>query len=150
VRWLEEPTQPDNLKGSAAIADALTMPVATGENESTRWAFQQLIEHRAADILQPDVTVVGGVSEWMKVAALASAHGVPVAPHYVWDVHVHLAAATPAVVIQEYFERDSDLVNFDDVLRNPLRPENGVLKVPEAPGLGLELDEEALARFRQA
>ena len=150
VRWLEEPTQPDNLKGSAAIAGALTMPVATGESDSTRWAFLEIIEHEAADILQPDVTVVGGVSEWLKVAALASAHRLPLAPHYVWDVHVHLAAATPGVIIQEYFERESDLVNFDDVLRNPLKPENGVLKVPEGPGLGAELDEEAVQRFRVA
>lgn len=150
VRWLEEPTQPDNLRGSAAIAEALTMPVATGESESTRWAFLDIIERRAADILQPDVTVVGGVSEWMKVAALASAYRLPLAPHYVWDVHVHLAAATPSVIIQEYFERESDLVNFDDVMRNPLRPENGVLKVPEGPGLGAKLDEEAVQRFRIA
>lgn len=148
VRWLEEPTQPDNLKGSTAIAEALTMPVATGESESTRWAFQQIIEQRAADILQPDVTVVGGVSEWLKVAALASSHNIPVAPHYVWDVHVHLAAATPAVIVQEYFERDSDLVNFDDVLVSPLKPENGMLRVPEGPGLGLDLNDEAIGRYR--
>ena len=150
VRWLEEPTQPDNLKGSAAIANALSMAVATGESESTRWAFLEIIEHGAADILQPDVTVVGGVSEWMKVAALASAHRMPLAPHYVWDVHVHLAAATPGVMIQEYFERESDLVNFDDVLRNPLVPVDGVLKAPEEPGLGAELDEESVQRFRIA
>ena len=88
------------------------MAVATGESESTRWAFLEIIEHGAADILQPDVRC-GGSVRGIKVAALASAHRMPLAPHYVWDVHVHLAAATPGVMIQEYFERESDLVNFE-------------------------------------
>lgn len=150
VRWLEEPTLPDNLEGSAAIAAALTIPVATGECESTRWGFREIIEHRAADILQPDVTVVGGISEWIKVAALASAHGLPIAPHYFWDIHVHLVAATPAAFTVEYFERDSDLVNFDDVLLHPLKPVNGVIRLPDQPGLGMELDEAAIDRLRVA
>jgi L-alanine-DL-glutamate epimerase-like enolase superfamily enzyme len=148
VKWLEEPTEPDNLLGSAQIAAALDMAIATGESEGSRFGFRDIIAKGAADILQPDATVVGGVSEWMKVAALASAHHLRIAPHYFWEVHAHLVAATPAAFTVEYFERESDLVNFDDVLKEPFRPVNGLLRLPERPGIGWVIDEDAISRFR--
>lgn len=150
VGWFEEPVLPDNFRGSAELAATFETPIATGEQECTRWGFRDLIEHRAADILQPDVAVVGGVSEWMKVAALASAHDLPIASHYFHDVHVHLMAAIPNAFMAEYFIRDLDIMVFDDVVLEPLRPENGYLRPPERPGLGMELDEQALQRFRVA
>jgi D-arabinonate dehydratase len=148
VGWFEEPVWPDNFRGSAELAASFETPIATGEQECTRWGFRDLIEHRAADILQPDVAVLGGVGEWMKVAALASAYDIPIASHYFHDIHVHLMAAISNGFMAEYFIRDLDIMLFDDVVREPLKPENGYLIPPERPGLGMELDEEVLAKYR--
>jgi len=150
IGWFEEPVLPDNFRGSAELAAGFETPIATGEQECTRWGFRDLIEHRAADILQPDVAVVGGVSEWMKVAALASTYDLPVSSHYFHDVHVHLMAAIPNGQMAEYFLRDLDIMVFDEVVREPLMPENGYLTVPQRPGLGMELDEAKLEKYRVA
>ena len=148
ISWFEDPVRPDNFRGSAELAAMFETPIATGEQECTRWGFRDLIEHRAADILQPDVAVVGGVSEWMKVAALASAYDLPVASHYFHDIHVHLMAAIPNALMAEYFPLDLDIMVFDAVVKEPLKPEKGYLPVPQRPGLGMELIEEKLERYR--
>ena len=148
IGWFEEPVRPDNFRGSAELAAMFETPIATGEQECTRWGFRDLIEHRAADILQPDVAVVGGVTEWMKVAALASAYDLPVASHYFHDIHVHLMAAIPNALMAEYFPLDLDIMVFDAVVKEPLKPEKGYLPVPQRPGLGMELIEEKLERYR--
>jgi len=148
IGWFEEPVLPDNFRGSAELAAAFETPIATGEQECTRWGFRDLIEHRAADILQPDVTVVGGVSEWMKVAALASAHDLPLSSHSIVEVHVHLMAAVPNARIAEYFPPEVDFMVFDQVVQDPIVPRGGYLTPPDRPGLGMELDEKALQRFR--
>ncbi len=148
IAWFEEPVLPDNFRGAAELVATFETPIASGEQECTRWGFRDLIEHQAADILQPDVAVVGGVSEWMKVAALASAHDLPVSSHYFHDVHVHLMASVPNGLIGEYFLRDLDIMVFDEVVREPLLPKDGYLAVPQRPGLGMELDEEKLAQYR--
>jgi D-arabinonate dehydratase len=148
IGWFEEPVFPDNFRGSAELAATFETPIATGEQECTRWGFRDLIEHRAADILQPDVAVVGGITEWMKVAALASAYDLPVASHYFHDVHVHLMASIPNALTAEYFPLDLDIMVFDAVVKEPLRPEKGYLAVPHRPGLGMDLDEEKLEHYR--
>lgn len=146
--WLEEPLPPDDVAGHAVVAAALDMPVATGEIHSTRWDFRQLIESRAADILQPDAAVVGGVSEWIKVAHTASSFGLQVAPHWHQDVHVHLAAAVDNCLAVEWFDQEQDIVNVDRFLATPLRAHDGVLRVPDRPGLGLDIDWDAIERYR--
>jgi D-arabinonate dehydratase len=148
IGWFEEPVLPDNFRGGAELAATFETPIATGEQECTRWGFRDLIEHRAADILQPDAAVVGGVTEWMKVAALASAYDLPIASHYFHDVHVHLMASIPNALTAEYFPLDLDVMVFDAVVKEPLKPEKGYLPVPQRPGLGMELDEEKLKRYR--
>ena len=150
VRWLEEPLQPDDLAGAARVAAALDLPIAAGEVEQTRWAFRDLIAAGAADILQPDVTVVGGVTEWLKAATLASAHGLPVAPHYFSEVHAHLVAATPGAIGVEYFYPDADIISFDPLLQDPLRPRDGRIPLPERPGVGLDLIPQAVEQLRVA
>jgi D-arabinonate dehydratase len=150
VRWLEEPLSSDDMAGTVEVAAALDLPVAGGEVESTRFAFRELVERRALDILQPDVTVVGGVSEWLKVAALAAAAHLPLAPHYFFEVHAQLAAATPGTIYVEYFYPDADIISFDPLLLEPLEPRDGWLHLPERPGLGLELREDAVERYRAA
>lgn len=146
--WLEEPLPPDDVAGHAEVARALDMPVATGEIHSSRWDFRDLIQARAADILQPDAAVVGGVSEWMKVAHAAATFGLPVAPHWNHDIHAHLAGAVANCLTVEWFDVEQDIVNFDRLLTEPMRPEKGELTIPDRPGLGLTLDWDAVERFR--
>jgi D-arabinonate dehydratase len=148
--WIEEPVRADNLNAMARIAEALDVPVATGELESTRWAFAQLVERRAADILQPDATVAGGVSEWLKIAHMAAAFDLPVAPHYNWDIHTQLLAAIPNGLFIEYFVRDAGVKVFDDVLANPLCPEHGWIRPRTDPGFGLVFREDRLREYRIA
>lgn len=148
--WIEEPVRADNLTAMARIAEAIRTPVATGELEATRWAFAQLIEMRAAEILQPDVTVVGGVSEWLKVAHMAAALDVPIAPHYNWDFHSQLCASIPNAIFVEYFLAASGVKMFDSVLANPMKPENGYLTPRQEPGFGIELIPAELERYRIA
>lgn len=146
--WIEEPVRADNLSAMARIADALDLPVATGELESTRWAFAELLERKAADILQPDATVVGGVGEWLKVAHMAAGFDVPIAPHYNWDIHTQLVASIPNGLFIEYFVRGSDVKVFDEVLENPIYPVNGIIAPRTEPGFGIRLRTDKLEQYR--
>lgn len=148
IWWLEEPVMPDNLTASAEIAAALDVPVASGELESTRWGFLEILEHKAADIVQADATVVGGITEWMRVAHMAACKDIPIAPHWMANIHVHLVAAVPNGLTVEFFLLDEDVLNFERLVKEPLQPVNGMIRVPQRPGHGIELDEKALARYR--
>jgi L-alanine-DL-glutamate epimerase-like enolase superfamily enzyme len=138
--WIEEPVLPDQLVASARIAESLLTPIATGEIEAGRWAFQQIVDMGAADILQADVTVVGGISEWLKIAHMAACRDIPLAPHWVADIHVHVGAATPNVMALEYFHPGVGVLNFDQLLADKLEFEDGEIVVPERPGHGIRLD----------
>lgn len=144
--WIEEPVLPDDIEASATIAAKVAVPVATGEIEATRWGFQLLIQHRAATILQPDAAVCGGISEWGKIAALASTHSLPLAPHWFADLHAHLVAATPNANWVEFFT-DTTIFNFMRLLKRSAEVRHGSLVLPEEPGLGIELDEEVIERY---
>jgi D-arabinonate dehydratase len=146
--WIEEPVRADNLSAMARIAEALDVPVATGELEATRWGFAELLERKAADILQPDATVVGGVGEWLKVAHMASAFDIPIAPHYNWDIHTQLVATIPNGLFIEYFVRGSDVKVFDEVLANPVCPDQGYIAPRTEPGFGLVFRPEKLEEYR--
>ncbi len=148
--WIEEPVRPDNISAMARIAEAVDFPVATGELEATRWAFAELLERKAADILQPDAHVVGGISEWLKVAHMAAAMDIPIAPHYHWDVHTQLVATIPNGIFIEYFVRGSDVKVFDDVVENPLYPEQGYVTPRTEPGIGVRFRNDQLEKFRIA
>jgi D-arabinonate dehydratase len=148
IWWLEEPVFPDNVPASAEVAAALDVPVATGEIEATRWGFRELLERRAADILQPDATVAGGITEWMKIAHMAAGWDVPIAPHWMANIHVHLLAAVPNGITVEFFVLEEDVFNFERMVREPLQPVEGKILVPQRPGHGVELEDEALTRYR--
>jgi L-alanine-DL-glutamate epimerase-like enolase superfamily enzyme len=148
--WIEEPVLPDQLAASARLAETLVTPVATGEIEAGRWAFQQIVDMRAADIIQADVTVVGGISEWLKIAHMAACRDVPLAPHWVADIHVHVGASTPNVMALEYFHPGVGVLNFDQLLAEKLVFEHGELVVPERPGHGIVLDPEAVNHYKIA
>jgi D-arabinonate dehydratase len=147
--FIEEPVMPDSVDLMARVNDALDYPVAAGELEFNRYGFEHLMDAGAVEIVQPDATVVGGITEWMRVADAAAARDIPVAPHYNWDLHVHLLGAIENGLWAEYFYRDSDVKAFDDVLEHPMEPDDdGFLDIPDRPGHGIELDRDALEGFR--
>lgn len=148
--WIEEPVRADNIEAMSRIAERIVTPVATGELEATRWAFAELLTRKAAAILQPDATVLGGVGEWLKVAHMASAFDVPIAPHYNWDIHTQLVAAIPNGLIVEYFMRSSGVKLFDDLLENPIHPVNGFIEPRREPGFGLRFRAERVTGYRIA
>ena len=144
--WIEEPLMPDDVQGHAEVAAAVATPVATGEIHATRWDFAHLVDRGAASILQPDAGVCGGITEWRRIAALAAAHDIPVAPHWLADLHVHLVGATPNATWVEYFP-DFTVLNLGMLFSTAPEVVPGGLALPRTPGLGIELDEAAVARY---
>ncbi len=143
--WLEEPVSPDNVAGQAEVRAATDIPIAAGESEQTRFAFRDLIEARAVDVLQPDVAIAGGITETLRICALAATHGLTVAPH-LWGGAVlfasglHLAAATPCVTTLEFSRGDNPLLN--DLVQEPFALVDGYVLAPDRPGLGLTLNRD--------
>ncbi|MFC4007336.1 mandelate racemase/muconate lactonizing enzyme family protein [Nonomuraea purpurea] len=135
--WIEEPLDAHDAEGHARLAAALDTPIATGEMLTSVAEHVRLIEARAADFVQPDVPRVGGITPYLKVAALADHAGLQVAPHFVMEIHVHLAAAYPRESWVEHIEWLSPL--FDE----RLTIQDGRMLVPDRPGLGLSLAEHA-------
>jgi D-arabinonate dehydratase len=147
IAWFEEPFAVDEVESFIRLRQRTSIPLATGEVEATRWAFKELMHRGAVDVVQPDATVCGGITEWLRIEAFASAWGVPVAPHYHWDLHVQLACASPQVSYLEKFE-GTDVKNFDLILQSPLQVgPGGELAVPEGPGHAVEFDADAVARY---
>jgi L-alanine-DL-glutamate epimerase-like enolase superfamily enzyme len=142
LAWLEEPVSPDNPAGQAEVRASTDIPIAAGETEQTRFAFRDLIEARAVDVLQPDVAIAGGITETLRICALAAAHGLTVAPH-LWGGAIlfasglHLAVATPCVTTLEFSRGENPLLN--DLVEEPFDLVDGHVLAPERPGLGLTL-----------
>ena len=142
VAWLEDPVHHHDVAGLAELRRALEIPVTAGEHLYHLDAFRVLLEARAVDVLILDLARVGGVTPWRRVAALAHAHHVPVCGHVVPEVQVHLLAAVANGYLVEYVPRSAG------ILKAMPRRERGELVAPSSPGLGLELDETAVARYQ--
>ena len=147
--WFEEPCQAENMGAIAEVRAATTIPVVTGENIFAKWGFRQVFDQRAADIINPDVANCGGILELREIAAMAEPQCVAVSPHnynstvLALAATVHASAGMPNFIITEYF---LPFVEFGKkVCRNPMTPVNGYIELPSAPGLGLDIDEEAIA-----
>jgi galactonate dehydratase len=148
--WYEEPVSVRDLGGLLEAKRAIALPVVTGEEIYTKLEFRDVMERRAADILNPDVCNCGGILELREIAAMAEAYHLAVAPHNYNSTTVglaatvHAAAGMPNFLITEYF------VNFEEAGRAIARPllvvENGFIALPTGPGLGIDLDEDALTR----
>src|SRR5262249_57264244 len=108
IFWFEEPVAPDDYAGHARVAQSTAIPIATGENEYTRYGFRDLIHHSSAAILNPDAQVLGGITEFMHIASLAAAHDLRIAPHGAQEVHIHLVAAISNGLILEYYRETVD------------------------------------------
>ncbi|KAA6223232.1 mandelate racemase/muconate lactonizing enzyme family protein [Streptomyces albofaciens JCM 4342] len=151
--WLEEPVPPENLKALAKVAGKVDTPIATGERIHDRIEFRELFESQAADIVQPDVGHFGGILETRKLAATAETHYMMVAPHNVGGgvltaASLQLAGCTPNFKILEHFNdfADSDIKR---VVKGAPEVVDGYFTLPDAPGLGVELDTDAAAEFPQ-
>jgi galactonate dehydratase len=147
--WIEEPVPPENLGALRKVAERVTIPVATGERIHTRDEFRELFELQAADVIQPDLTMCGGILETRRIAAWAEAYYVLVAPHNVGGpvstaAALHLAAVTPNFKIQEHF---NDFGEVHVKAAAPGNPEvvDGYFSLPDGPGLGVTLDEDVIA-----
>jgi galactonate dehydratase len=146
--FLEEPLRPENIAALAALRREVQVPIATGEMLYTKYAFRDILASGAADIVQPDLLICGGLLEAKKIAAMAEAHDVNVAPHNPLGpvstaVAVQFAASTPNFLILEYRPDQSGPTR--DLVRKPLVLEDGHLRIPDQPGLGIELNEQAYA-----
>lgn len=141
--WIEEPLDAYDHEGHAALAAQFDTPIATGEMLTSAGEHWDLIRHRAADYLMPDAPRVGGITPFLKVAALAEHAGVMLAPHFAMELHVHLAAAYKTEPWVEHFEWLEPLFNERIEIRN------GRMQVPTRTGLGVSLSEQARAWTRE-
>ena len=148
--FLEEPIRPENIHAMADLRRKMPVPLATGEALYAKFQFNHLIQDQAADIIQPDVCVCGGLLEMRKIAAIAEGHDVVVAPHNPMGpvaaaVNVHFAVATNNFLVLEFVPHDTGVRR--EFVVEPWVPEGGYLDIPEGPGWGLEVNEEALGRY---
>jgi galactonate dehydratase len=149
--WLEEPVPPENVEATAWVARSCSIPIACGERFYTRWGYRELFEKAAAGVIQPDVCHVGGISELRKVAAMAEVYYIGLAPHMIYSplalaATLHVDACIPNLVMQGLGARC--LALQDTLFREPvIEQRDGWLNVPQAPGLGVEVDEDKLARL---
>ena len=141
--WIEEPLDACDHEGHAALAAQFDTPIATGEMLTSAAEHFELIRHRAADCLMPDAPRVGGITPFLKVAALADHAGLMLAPHFAMELHIHLAAAYPREPWVEHFEWLEPLFN------ERIEICDGRMLVPTRPGLGLSLSEQARAWTHQ-
>ncbi|MGI9145435.1 MAG: mandelate racemase/muconate lactonizing enzyme family protein [Chloroflexota bacterium] len=150
IFWIEEPFMPDELGAYAELADSVDIRVAGGEEEATRWGFLELIERGHVDVVQPDVTRCGGLTEAMRIAQLAAQHQVACVPH-AWKsgiikaASLHLNAVLPEALFQEYCVAETPINSLLTTQRMPLH--DGYVDVPSGPGLGVDLDQEVLDRL---
>jgi L-alanine-DL-glutamate epimerase-like enolase superfamily enzyme len=140
--WIEDPTVAEDWPGLGRIAAGLDTPIVAGEYCTGLWQFRQLLETRAMDILMIDLLRVGGVTTWMKVAAMAEAFNVPVVSHLLPEIHAQLVAAVPNGLTLEYRPLTRGIFEETPEL------EGGQLVVPKRPGLGLRLDPTAIKRYQ--
>jgi mandelate racemase len=142
VYWIEEPVRCDDLVSCARVAAALDVPIQLGENLGSPSETASAIAHRASDYLMLDVQQIGGVTGWIRAAALAQAAGIEVSSHIFLEASAHLLAATPACHWIEYLDLAAP------VIQEPMRIVNGCVSAPERPGMGLGWNDEAVERYR--
>lgn len=159
INWFEEPVPPEDLAGYCTVKAALSIPIAGGECEFTRFGFRDLFTSRALDIAQPDTCAAGGLSECKKIADMAEAFGVRYNPH-VWGTGIAIAASLQLIAVLPPHTPPSlkpvaPILEFDRsehpirqaILTEPIEHACGVVRVPDGAGLGIEIDRKELARF---
>lgn len=149
--WLEEPLHPDDIEGYKRLNANTGIPIAGGENEFTRYGFEPLISGHAVDIIQPDVTRSGGISECKRIAAIASAHHMRMAPHIFGSgvgfmANMHFMASEPEAFIMEHDQTLNPL--REELLQKPVVYKDGYVElIQDLPGLGVELREDTVKKY---
>ncbi len=149
--FYEDPVAPENLDAFARVRDAVTVPLAAGERVGTIHGARPLIERELVDVIQPDTGRAGGITQMRKIAAMAEAHGIMLAPHsgslgpVAEFAALHVMATVPNALLLERIE--FDWPGRYDVVRPVLKVEGGAIRVPDAPGLGVELVKDEVARY---
>jgi len=141
--WYEEPALADDIAACAEVARAIRIPVATGENNYTRFEFRELIERRAARYLMPDVCRANGFTETLRIGQLAAAHQVTVSPHVVHELSLHVAAALPNAFLVEWIEWVPA-----DLFEGMPKCEGGAFRISDRPGHGIALTSDAEKKYR--
>jgi L-alanine-DL-glutamate epimerase-like enolase superfamily enzyme len=153
VAWFEEALAPDDFAGFAELRRLSPVPIATGEVLTRRQSFLPLFHQRAVDIVQPDCTKCGGLTEAWRIAWAAHEHNIQWVPHG-WNTAIGLAAdihLSCAMPVAKYVEFLTPSPYMDDLIRVPFKPDaEGYLTLPEGPGLGIEVNQDALKRFAAA
>jgi L-alanine-DL-glutamate epimerase-like enolase superfamily enzyme len=139
LAWIEEPLDAYDFEGHAHLASVLDTPIATGEMLASVAEHKGLINANGCDIIQPDAPRVGGITQFLRLAALADERGLGLAPHFAMEIHVHLAAAYPSEPWVEHFDW------LDPLFNERLETKNGRMIVPDRPGLGVSLSDQARA-----
>lgn len=142
--FYEEPVQCQNVDAMAEIARKTHIPIATGERVFTKWGFREILEKKAASILQPDVCYAGGITELRLIAGMAEAYYVSVAPHNPQGPCSLAASCQIAASIPNFLIQERGTNTYADLLKVPFKQENGFLPLPKGPGLGIEIDEDKL------
>jgi len=150
--WVEEPLWPDDVAGYAKLADTVETRIAAGEEDSTRWGFHELMDRANVDVIQPDVTRAGGISEVVRIGRMAELRGVMTVTHS-WSTGIIKAASLHALAAlpnTEWFEYCVQETPLNQVLTDETFPldADGKVAIPSKPGLGIEIDEEIVERFR--
>tara|TARA_Y100001934_G_scaffold95892_1_gene118400 strand:- start:133 stop:1269 length:1137 start_codon:yes stop_codon:yes gene_type:complete len=144
--WMEEPFSPDEIDIHGELARRTHVPIATGEIEAGRWRFKELLDKKAAMIIQPDAAVLGGITEFRRIAATAGSYGISVAPHWFHDLHLHLVAGLPNGTFVEFFP-DDQVLSFRRVIDHQTEVRDGSLVLPDRPGIGFGFRSEALEQY---
>ena len=142
--FYEEPVQCQNVDAMADLARKTHIPIATGERIFTKWGFREILEKRAASILQPDVCYAGGITELRLIAGMAEAYYVPIAPHNPQGPCSLAASCQIAASIPNFLIQERGTNTYEDLLKVPFKAENGFLPLPTESGLGIEIDEDKL------
>ena len=151
LMWFEEPVTGDDKRGCAEVRATTDIPISAGESEFNRFDFRELCELKAVDIVQPDLAICGGITEAMRIAALASSYNLRLAPH-LWTgatafaAGMHVAAASPAGFILEYSLGANPLLQ--ELAEEGFPLEDGTVEIPDRPGLGLTINQDFVARYR--
>lgn len=142
VYWFEEPLPADDVNGHALLAQSTSIPIAVGESLYSPGQFREYLAADAAGIVQADVARVGGITPWLKIAHLAEAWNVKIAPHFLMELHVSLAAAVPNALYVEYIPQ------LLQITRSSIEIRDGKAVAPSTPGIGIDWDKEAMERLR--
>jgi L-alanine-DL-glutamate epimerase-like enolase superfamily enzyme len=148
--WLEEPVSADDKRGMAEVRASTAIPIAAGESEFNRFDFRDIAELRAADIFQPDLAICGGISEAMRIGAIASAWNIRLAPH-LWTgalafaAGMHVAAASPSGWILEYSLGGAPLLH--ELSKEKFTVSDGMIEIPDRPGLGVTIEQDFVDRY---